>query len=146
MKLYAPLFAVLLAAPAFAQTATTEGDTMSATDQAELSTRVGSTFFSDDAMTTLRPSADIQAQWSTLSPADQDALRARCTALIGMEPSKGDGSGDATATDAGSASDSSSGSDSTEAADQSDTTTAEDMGFIMDDVRMRPVCEAIAGL
>jgi len=139
MKLYAPLLAMVLAVPAFAQTTTTEGtaDVGVGIDLDNgLSTRVGTAFFTDTDMTTLRSSSEIQAQWSTLSPEDQTALRTRCEALMNraseMEPSKGadaveaDGSASVT-TDSGS-------------------TTAEDMGFVYDDTRMRPVCEAIQGL
>ncbi len=70
MKLYAPLFVTLLAAPVFAQT--------TAMDNSDLSSRVGTSFYSDDTMMTLRDTADIQTQWPTISAEDQAAIRARC--------------------------------------------------------------------
>jgi hypothetical protein len=70
MKLYAPLFVTLLAAPVFAQT--------TAMDNSDLSSRVGTSFYSDDTMMTLRDTADIQTQWTTISAEDQAAIRARC--------------------------------------------------------------------
>ncbi|WP_103257807.1 hypothetical protein [Tabrizicola aquatica] len=147
MKLYAPLLALALAAPAFAQTATTEGTAdvgvaadvgVNAEVDTGLSTRVGTVFYSDTEMTTLRTPTEITAQWSTLSPEDQTALRTRCETLMNaaseMEPSKG---ADAVEADA---------EGSAAVTTDSGSTTSEDLGFVYDDTRMRPVCEAIQGL
>jgi hypothetical protein len=132
MKFYATVFTVLLAFPAIGQTG---GD--SAADKEamkEMSTRTGTTFYSDDTMTTMRSADEIKSGWTTLSAEDQDAIRARCTALTSMEPSKGDGTtGEA--------------ADGTAAAgDSSGTTTAEDLGYMGDEVRMREICTAVTGL
>ncbi len=70
MKLYAPLFVTLLAAPVLAQT-----------DGSDLSSRVGTSFYSDDTMMTLRETADIQTQWATIGAEDQAAIRVRCEAV-----------------------------------------------------------------
>lgn len=90
MKFHAPLFAALLALPAFAQTATTDGAAGAA--ETELSTRVGMAFFTDTSMTNLRSAAEIKAQWSTLSPEDHAGLRERCAALTGADALAGAGS------------------------------------------------------
>lgn len=131
MKLYATVFTVLLTFPAIAQS---DGD--SAADKEamkEMSTRTGTTFYSDDTMTTMRSADEIKSGWTTLSVEDQDAIRARCTALTSMEPSKGnDAAGE--------------GADGADAADSSGTTSAEDLGYMGDDVRMREICAAVAGL
>lgn len=83
-------------------------------------------------MTTMRSADEIKNGWTTLSFEDQDAIRAGCTALISLEPSKGDGAtGDADATAAG---------------ESSGTTKPEDFGYMGDDVWMREIFAAIAGL
>lgn len=140
MKLYATLFAALLAVPAFAQT---EGDaTGEATGnsagadarmEAEMSSRVGPAFYSDTEMTTLRPAAEIQTQWATISPEDQTALRDRCEKLMN-QASESEG-GDASASGGGTA------TDSTTAG-----TTAAEINMFENDAHMRQICEAIKGL
>lgn len=148
MKLYATLFAALLAVPAFAQT---EGDaTGEATGnsagadarmEAEMSSRVGPAFYSDTEMTTLRPAAEIQTQWATISPEDQTALRDRCEKLMN-QASESEG-GDASAsggTDAG-ASTGGTATDSTTAG-----ATAAEINMFENDAHMRQICEAIKGL
>jgi len=136
MKLYMTLLATLIAAPVFAQTAT-ETNTM----DDGLSDRAGAAFYTDESMTTMRSSEEVATQWMTLSIEDQAAIRTRCDAIreaaSEMEPSKGDGTAE-TGTDGDTA-----GSDPV-VADSSGTTTAEDMGFMGDDTKMRPICDMIA--
>ena len=131
MKLYVSLLVALLAVPAFAQTAT---DSAADDANAAMAQRVGTVFFSDDGMTTMRPATEIQGQFGTMSAEDQAALRARCEAVAesdaAMEPSKSDGTAGGTA--------------DTGANDSSGTTTTEDMGFMGDTARLRPICDMIA--
>lgn len=136
MKLCVTLFAALIAAPVFAQT-TTETTAM----DDGLMARAGAAFFSDDSMMTMRSSEEVATLWATLSVEDQTSIKSRCDAVIAaateMQPSKGDGSAD-TATDGGEA------PVDPVANDSSGTTTVEDMGFMGDDAKMRPICDMIA--
>lgn len=151
MKLYVPFLVALMAAPAFAQEATDNADGSTAADvDTEMEARVGTTFFSDEGMTTMRTAEEIQTNWATLSAEDQAALRARCEAVmqasVKMEPSKGDataagGPTEGTGADTDAAE---GGSDATDPNDSTGTTTAEDMGFMGDDARMRPICDIVA--
>lgn len=134
MKLYAPLLVALLAVPAFAQT---EGDSAADKAEAAMAQRMGPVFFSDEAMSTMRPATEIQAQFATMTPADQAALRARCDAITAaatkMEPSKGDGTAGADAAT----------TETPAANDSSGTTSSEDLGFMGDTARMQPICEMV---
>ncbi len=121
MKLTTSLFLALLAAPAFSQTTTTEGSVAVDIDP-ELSARVGTVFYSDTGMTTLRTSDEIKTEWSSISTEDQDAIRARCTALATAPASSGDSTGPATGDGAN---------------------AAADVNFMADDVRMQAICEVI---
>ena len=139
MKLYATLFAALLAVPAFAQTegeaageATGNSAGADARMEVEMSSRVGPAFYSDTEMTTLRPAAEIQTQWATISPEDQTALRDRCEKLMN-QASESEG-GDASAS-GGTA------TDSTTAG-----ATAAEINMFENDAHMRQICEAIKGL
>lgn len=139
MKLYAPLIIALLAAPAFAQTATTESDGSTEAEDT-LSLRAGTAFYSDGDQPTLRSPEEMQANWATLNAEDQAAIRARCETLPApateMQPSKGGDAADG-ATDGSTDADAASN-------DASGTTTAEDMGFMEDEARLREVCDQIA--
>jgi hypothetical protein len=87
MKLFAPLAIALIAAPAFAQTAT---------DGTSLSSRVGPAFFSDDSMSIMRSPEEIQTGWDALSPEDQGALGERCQAIgVNFQADMSDSSGNA---------------------------------------------------
>ena len=133
MKLYVPLLIALLSVPSFAQT-----ETDSAADDADaaMAQRMGTVFFSDEGMTTMRPATEIQGQFMAMSAEDQSGLRARCEVIAeakaAMEPSKSDGTA---GTDAATG---------TEMAnDSSGTTNVEDLGFMGDTVRMQPICDMI---
>ncbi len=141
MKLYVPLFAMLLAVPAFAQDETgTPSGNRDTTMDSEMSTRLGTSFYSDEGMTTLRTADEIKTLWTSISAEDQTALRARCEA---MGTVSAEGSGDGTASSSGTEADAT-GSENANDADA--ITPAEDPGFFGDDTRMSSVCEAIAGL
>ena len=137
MKLYAPLLLAMLAVPAYSQTESTTGGSTDGSTEAEdtLTLRTGTAFYSDDTYTTMRSAEEMQANWATMSPEDQAAIRTRCEAVIAtateMEPSKG--------TDAVEGSDTGAAT-----GDDSGSTTAEDMGFMGDDAQLRPLCDAIA--
>jgi hypothetical protein len=152
MKLYAPLFVALLAAPAFAQT--------EAVDPAELSTRSGSVFYSDDGMMTLRTAEEVKTRWAELPAEDQDALRAQCANL----PTEGANTVEDTApadTTSEPAEQPTEGANAVEDTAPADTTsepaeqptegagTVEDtapanVNFVSDPVRMKAVCDMIA--
>ena len=159
MKLYAPLLAVLLAGPAFAQT-TTEGgveadvnvgvDTgdsagADARMEAELSSRVGTAFYSDTEMTTLRPVEEIKTQWMTISPEDQTALRDRCEALSNRASES-----EATSSGDGSIAGGVEGQGSVGGGTAADATvvgsTAAEINIFENDAHLRDICEAIKGL
>jgi hypothetical protein len=151
MKLYAPLFAVLLATPALAQT--------EAVDPAELSTRAGSAFFSDDGMMTLRTAEDAKVRWAELRAEDQEALRAQCANLptdgantedttvpadTTSEPSEQPTEGANTVEDTAPADTTSEPSEQpTEGANTAETTTPPETNFIADVARLQPVCDMI---
>ncbi len=144
MKFYAPLLVALLAVPAMAQTDSTgTAGTEDGSTEAEdtLTLRAGTAFYSDDTMTTMRSAEEIQANWATMSPEDQAAIRTRCEAVIAaateMEPSKSADAVDGASTE---------GSTGEAAGTTTDdgSTTAEDMGFMGDDAQMRPLCDMIA--
>ena len=140
MKLYAPILVAMLALPAFAQTDSTENNSTEAEDT--LSLRTGTAFYTDETNMTLRSSEELQTNWGTMSAEDQAAVRAKCDTLptpaTELQPSKGtgDAAGDA-ATEGG---------DAATGDDSSGTTTAEDMGYMEDPVRMQAVCDAIKDL
>ena len=127
MKLYAPILVAMLAVPAFAQTDSTD----STKPEDTLSLRTGTAFYTDDSNMTMRSAEEIQTNWTTMSAEDQAAVRATCENLPApateLQPSKG--AGDATSTN-----------------DSSGTTTAEDMGYMADPVRMQAVCDATAAV
>lgn len=152
MKLYAPLFAVLLAAPAFAQT--------DAVDPAELSTRSGSVFYSDDGMMTLRPAEEAKTRWSELSAEDQEAIRAQCANMptdgamseevtqpadTASEPSEQPTEG-AMEADVSEPADTTSepSEQPTEGSMTAETSMAPDSNYLADMTRLRPVCDMIA--
>jgi hypothetical protein len=133
MKLYAPLLAVLLAVPAVAQT-TSGTDANDPEDT--LSLRAGTAFYTDDTYTTMRSAEELQTNWATLSVEDQTAIRTRCDEIIAaateMEPSNGGNAVEGA-------------TDGAVTADESSSTEAEDMGFMADETKLRPLCDAIAG-
>lgn len=137
MKLYAPIFALLMVTPAFAQTETTaEGNAQEAVDTAALSARTGSVFYSDDAMTTLRTPEEAKAKWSELSAEDQEALRAQCANM----PTDGAQTAENTAPAEGTSEPSLPESEGAEAAVEPQPVASD---FVADAVRMKAVCEAI---
>lgn len=79
MKAWGILAAVMLAAPAAAQTT---NDDMPATEN--WWDKVGAEFFSEASMNIARPEHEIRAQWTALSEDDQAAVRARCAAARGV--------------------------------------------------------------
>ncbi|OZA07651.1 MAG: hypothetical protein B7Y02_13625 [Rhodobacterales bacterium 17-64-5] len=152
MKLYASLLALIIAVPAFAQTETTDPAKNSDTAPAgapdstldELSNRTGTVFFSDEAMTTMRSGDEIEAQWSTLSVEDQDAIRARCdemTAAAGTDTTTGGGT---TMQNDTAATGTDTGTDTGVATGTGTDAGATSMAYLSDDTRMAPICDMIS--
>ena len=75
------ILALSIQLPSFVGAQTT-GDDLPATEN--WWDKVGAKFFSDKGLTTLRPEAEIRAQWTALSADDQAAVRARCAELAGQ--------------------------------------------------------------
>lgn len=98
--------AALFAVPALAETATTDGsiDAEGATGEvgATYGTNwplsIGSTFFTDAELTTMRSADEISQGWQLLSQEDRDTVLAECERF--MTESGASGTGDAAATDA----------------------------------------------
>ncbi len=103
-----------LSLPLVAQTST---DDLAATEN--WWDRVGARFFSDDGLTTIRPEAEIRAQWTGLSADDQAAVRARCAALAGV------GDGEATSQQQGANTGLGGSNDTAEAKDNANETAAD---------------------
>lgn len=142
MKLYAPLFALLLTTPVLAQTATdaaTDGDGKSqeAMDTNDLSTRTGSVFYSDDAMMTPRSAEESKTMWSSLSAEDQEALKAQCANMPteGAQTAETSAPADATSEPA---------LPESEGAEAAVEPAPASTDYVSDAVRMKAVCEAIA--
>jgi hypothetical protein len=111
-KTLAGLAFATIASAAIAQTATDDS-----TSTENWWDRVGAAFFSDEGLTTMRPEADIRAQWTGLSADDQAALRARCDAIAGM------GDGTAASTQDATADTSTTGTTATDTSTSTDTAT-----------------------
>lgn len=158
MKLYAPLFAILLAAPVYAQTEAPEGSGETMVDTNELSARVGTTFYSDEGMMTLRSAEEVQTGWSSLSAEDQEALRAQCANLptdgaqtedtsmpadTTSEPALPETEGAETAETSEPATGSAPALPETEGAETAETSAPAPTNFIADVARLQPVCDMI---
>ncbi len=160
MKLYAPLFAVLLAAPALAQTEA-DGNAGNAIDSEGLSSRSGAAFYSDDGMVTLRSAEEAKAGWSSLTPEDQQALRDQCANLPteGAQTAENTAPADTTSTPSPQPTEGAQTEETTAPADTTSTPspqptegaeTAENStpmatNFVADPVRLRAVCDRIGG-
>ncbi len=160
MKLYAPLFAVLLAAPALAQTEA-DGNAGNAIDTEGLSTRSGAAFYSDDGMVTLRTAEEAKVGWSSLTAEDQQALRDQCANM----PTEGAQTAETTApadttsapalpeSEGAQTEDTSAPADTTsepspqptEGAETAENSTPMATNFVADPVRLRAVCDMISG-
>lgn len=160
MKFYAPLLAVLLAAPALAQTEA-DGNAGNAIDSEALSTRSGPAFYSDEGMITLRTAEEAKVGWTALTPEDQQALRDQCANL----PTEGAQTAENTApaattsdpalpeSEGAQTEDTSTAADTTsepspqptEGAETAENSTPMATNFVADPVRLRAVCDMIGG-
>lgn len=160
MKLYAPILAVLLAAPVLAQTEA-DGNAGNAIDAADLSARSGAVFYSDDGMVTLRTAEEAKTGWAKLSAEDQQALRDQCANL----PTEGAGTAETSApaeatsepalpetegaqtaeNSAPAATTSEPAPQPTEGANSPENSTPMATNFVADPVRLRAVCDMIGG-
>lgn len=160
MKLYAPLFAVLLATPALAQTEA-DGNAGNAIDTEGLSSRAGAAFYSDDSMVTLRTAEEAKTGWSSLTAEDQQALRDQCANLPteGAETAETTAPADTTSqpalpeTEGAETAENTAPADTTsepspqptEGAETPENSTPMATNFVADPVRLRAVCDMIGG-
>jgi len=111
------ILALSIQLPSFVGAQTT-GDDLPATEN--WWDKVGAKFFSDKGLTTLRPEAEIRAQWTALSADDQAAVRARCAELSGQ------GTGDVASQQQGSNTGLDGINDTDEAAENADETATDE--------------------